>query len=66
MLFAGTMRDGFKALTPERRRIKLITIATTATIRNARSRGSPKRRRNRLAATKTSPRETPHDDRHEA
>ena len=58
MLFAGTRRDGFKALTPERRRIKLITIATTATIRNARSRGSPNRSSERLAATRISPRET--------
>ena len=29
MLFAGTSRDGFKAATPTRRRMKLTTITTT-------------------------------------
>ena len=43
MLLAGMNRDGFRPATPQRRESKLTAIATTATIRNAKSRGSPKR-----------------------
>ena len=71
MLFAGTRRDGLSAPTPDRSRSKLITIATTATIRNARSRGSPNRSKGQAGCNQNQPegdakQNASHNDRHQA
>jgi hypothetical protein len=52
MLFEGASRDGFRPLRPEISAKEPAAIATSATIRNARSAGIPKRRSARLIATK--------------
>ena len=52
MLFEGASRAGFRPLRPEIKAKEPTAIATSATIRNARSAGIPKRRSARLIATK--------------
>src|SRR5208337_4580247 len=52
MLFAGASREGFRLRTPERSASRPATITTNATMRKARSSGTPKRAINRLVATK--------------
>src|SRR5882757_1904094 len=52
MLFEGASRAGFRPLRPEISAKEPAASATSATIRNARSTGIPKRRSARLIATK--------------